>query len=170
LSLITKTTHGAHALSGLIYFQLARGEGLSPHLQEVKLGEDNLLVGAARGARSRASSCGAPRPMNWGGWGRRAGRDIGPWMGSGPWLGMLGRLRCREMHVVDQRWRQEIGEKESCGNVRLEKETKTNRDFFEPMQNNQVRKRTYSLEETKHVRDICKKKRPSRSDQNARTW
>jgi hypothetical protein len=56
---------------------------------------------------------------------------------------------------VAQRWRQEIGEEESYGNVRLEKEIKTNQDnmrlekeiktnqdLFESMKNNQVRKVT----------------------------
>jgi hypothetical protein len=40
---------------GSIYFLLARGGGLPPHLQEVELGEAGLLAGAAGGARSRAS-------------------------------------------------------------------------------------------------------------------
>jgi hypothetical protein len=43
---------------------------------------------------------------------------------------------------VAQRWRREIGEEESCGNMRLEKEIKTNQDFVEPMKNNQVRQMT----------------------------
>jgi hypothetical protein len=156
-----------------IYFQLVRGRGLPPHLQKVELREAGLLTGDVGGARSRALSCGALRPMIWGGWGhgssscgrpessgnntwrrrrgahpavarankverggaqeiaeqrclgtrmavhsphfwssgapfvtRRpvgaspatqsawAGRDIGPWMGSGPWVGRLGRLQC----------------------------------------------------------------------------
>jgi hypothetical protein len=34
---------------------------------------------------------------------------------------------------VPQRWRREIEEEESCGNVRLEKEIKTVDIFFEPI-------------------------------------
>jgi hypothetical protein len=53
---------------GSIYFQLARGRGLPPHMQEVELGEAGLLAGAARRARSHTSSLGALRPTIWGGW------------------------------------------------------------------------------------------------------
>jgi hypothetical protein len=84
-------------------FQPVKGEGLPPHLLEVELREAGLLGVATGGARSRASSRGAPRPTIWGGWGRRAGRDIGLLMGSRRWVGRLGRLRCQELLVVAQR-------------------------------------------------------------------
>jgi hypothetical protein len=62
---------------GSISFQLARGGGLTPRLQEVKLGEAGLLAGTAGGARSRTSSRGAPRPYDL----RRKGpSELNPWM------------------------------------------------------------------------------------------
>jgi hypothetical protein len=53
-------------------------------------------------------------------------------------------LHFRELRAVAQRLRREIEEEESCGNVRLEEEIKTNRDFFEPIKNNQVKKGPYN--------------------------
>jgi hypothetical protein len=71
-----------------------------PPYQEVKFGKADLLAGAAGGARSCMSSRGARRPTIWRGWGHRAGRDIGPSMGSGTWVNRLGRLRCQELWAV----------------------------------------------------------------------
>jgi hypothetical protein len=89
---------------GSIYFRLARGGGLpSPHLQEVELGEADLLASVARGARCHALSHGAPQPRIWEVRGHRAGHDIGPWMRFTPWLSKLGRLRCQDLRAVDQR-------------------------------------------------------------------
>jgi hypothetical protein len=56
-----------------------------------------------------------------------------------------------------QRWSREIEEEELSSNVRFEKEVKTNRDFFEPIKNNQVRKITYRR--NKHVGCYLKKRR-----------
>jgi hypothetical protein len=89
---------------GLISFQLVRGGGLAPCSQEVELGKVGLLAGAAGGARSRTSSWGAlSRTSLWGALSRTSSRGV---VGSGS----------------------EIGE-ESYGNVRSEKEIKTNMDF-----------------------------------------
>jgi hypothetical protein len=78
------------------------------------------------------SSCGVPQPTIWGGRGCKAGHDIGPWMGSGPWVGMPERLQCQELRAVAKRWRRGIGEEESCDNMRLEKQIKTNQNFLSP--------------------------------------
>jgi hypothetical protein len=102
---------------GLIYFQLARGGGRPPHMQEVELGEASLLTGAAGGARSRMSSLWRAAAHDLGRMGPLGLAPYRPWMGSGPWL-----RRAREATVSRTwRWRREIGEKESCGNVRLQK-------------------------------------------------
>jgi hypothetical protein len=80
-----------------------------------------------------------------------------PWMGLGPLVDRLGRLRCRElMVVVAKRWRRDIGQKESWGNVRLEKEIKINQDFLWD-EKNLVRKRLL-IRRNKHVACYLQKK------------
>jgi hypothetical protein len=56
---------------GSIYFQLAKGGGVFPHMKEVELGVVGLLelVPVRRHVE---------RQDPWGGWGRWAGRNIGP--------------------------------------------------------------------------------------------
>jgi hypothetical protein len=56
---------------GSIYFQLGKGGGVFPHMKEVELGVAGLLelVPVRRHVEHQDP---------WGGWGRRAGRNIGP--------------------------------------------------------------------------------------------
>jgi hypothetical protein len=59
----------------------------------------------------------------------------------GPWVSKLGR-HATVPRSAGSGSEVEIGEEESYANVRQEKEIKTNRNFSEPIKNNQVRKRT----------------------------
>jgi hypothetical protein len=73
----------------------------------VELGEADLLVGAAGGARSRASSHGVLRPTIWRGRGRRAGHDIG----LGDEVGTLGQW-WRDYDVEScRKWLRDGGER-----------------------------------------------------------
>jgi hypothetical protein len=55
-------------------------------------------------------------------------------------VGTLGR-RAGKATIVAAGWSREIKDEELSNNVRFEREIKINRDFFELIKNNQVRKK-----------------------------
>jgi hypothetical protein len=57
-------------------------------------------------------------------------------------VGTLGR-QAEKATIVAAGWSREIKDEELSNNVRFQREIKINRDFFKPIKNNQVRKRTY---------------------------